>query len=298
MATPSRRLVIGAAAGAFLTTACGSTTPPSGPGPTSPPDPGTTLDRLRLTVAGGFTTAAAAFRTVPELTVTDAGTVITPRPVPAVYPGPMLLPLGERTLDDAGREALAEVVRASGLATSPPPDLGTPAVADAPTTTLDVTLDGMTTTITAAALGEASRDDPVLTAAQQERREDLRALVARLRDLPATVGAEHLGPEREYRPDAVWLRALPAPTERPPQQPGPTVLDWPVRSVVLADLGEPRRVGGEDGAEVLDLLAGASELTWYRDPPATGEVYQLLARPALPGGAAAGSAGTSTSSGS
>jgi hypothetical protein len=283
MATSPRRLVLGAAAGALLTSGCGSTRRPAAPGPTASPGPGPTLDSLRLTVDGGFTTPATAFRTVPQLTVTDAGTVITPRPVPEVYPGPILLPLGERTLDDAGRLALADVVRASGLVTSPPPDLGTPGVADAPTTTLEVTLGGVTTTITAPALAEASSDDPSLTAEQRALRADLRELLERLRALSTTVGADHLGPEREFRPDGVWLRTLPATPGGLPEQPAPSVVDWPVRSVVLADLDEPRLVTGEPGAQVLDLLAGASELTWFRDPARTGETFQVLARPALPG---------------
>ncbi len=282
MATATRRLVLGAAAGALLTAGCGSSTAPGDPD-RSPPPAG--LEWLRLTVDGGFTTAEVAFRTLPQLTVTPDSRAITPAPVAEIHPGPMLLPLSERPLDDTGRLTLAEVVRSSGLATSPAPDLGVPAVADAPTTTLVVSLDGTVTILAAPALDEARPDDPSLTTEQQGLRADLRALLARLRDLPATVGGEHLGPETAFRPTGVWLWARPAPSERIPEQPEPVVLDWPVAGLPLAGLDPARLVEGDPAPPVLEALAGVTELTWFRDPPGSGPAYRLLARPALPGDA-------------
>src|SRR5690606_8121565 len=105
---------------------------------------------------------------------------------------------------------LARLVVDSGLVTSPAPDFGTPAVVDAPTTTLTVVLDGTATTLSAPALHEARPDDPMLTPRQQQLRVDLRDLVARLGDLEGVVGADHLGPEEPYRPAAVWVQARPA----------------------------------------------------------------------------------------
>ena len=286
MADLTRRSLLTGCAGtaALALAACGTATT-AGDGA---PD----LETLRLTVDGGFTTAAIAFRTLPVLTLTADGQVLTPDPVAEIYPGPLLPHLSSRDLDPAGRAALADAVLASGLITTPPPDFGTPGVADAPTTTLRVTLDGTETMLAANALAEAGAA-PELTAEQQEARDAFRALVDRLRDLEGAVGAEHLGDPSPYAPDSVWLRALPAPTEGVPEDPAPTVLPWPVPEVVLADLDTPTLVGGEAAQSVLSALEGATELTWFRDPgadagadagadPGAG-VYLVLARPALPG---------------
>ncbi len=276
-----RSLLTGCAGGAALALAACGTATTDGDGI---PD----LQTLRLTVDGGFTTAAIAFRTLPELTLTADGQVLTPDPVPEIYPGPLLPHLSTRDLDPAGRAALAEVVLAGGLITTPPPDFGTPGVADAPTTTLRVTLDGAETTLAANALAEAGAA-PELTGEQQSARDAFRALVDRLRDLEGAVGTEHLGEPSPYAPEGVWLRAVPAPTEGVPEDPAPTVLPWPVPDVALADLDSPTLVDGEAAQSVLSALEGATELTWFRDPgadPGTdpgAEVYLVLARPALPG---------------
>ena len=263
------------------TTACGSGTadrPADPPPPTAVPR----LDALRLVVAGGFTTAAIAFRTVPELTITDDGRVLTPAPVTALYPGPILTQLTERSIDAEGRAAVADVVVRSGLVTSPPPDLGSPNVADAPTTTLTLTVGGAETTVVAPALAEALDDDPALTPGQREARARLREVVDRLRDLTGTVGSEHLGRPGVYVPRAVWLRALPAPTDRPPEDPGPTLLPWPVPEVDLATLDSATLVEGPEAEAVLEVVEGADELTWFR-PPGSDTTYELFARPAVPG---------------
>lgn len=246
----------------------------------APADRVARLDALSLEVSAGFTSAARAFRIVPQLVLTTDGQVVTPAPVAEVYPGPLLAPLTTRTLDAAGREALADAVRRSGLATAPAPDLGSPRVADAPTTTLTLTVDGTTSRLVAPALDEAPAHDSALTAEQQARRAALRDLVARLRDLAATVGAEHLGPQAPYVPEGVWLRALPAPPGNPADPVQPTVREWRVPGVDLGTLTRATLVDGAAGAAVLDALADATELTWFRDDAG---IHQVLARPALPG---------------
>ncbi len=260
----------------------GSTSSTSGSTGSSPDATGS-LESLRLFVDGGFTTAAYAFRTVPELTLTPDGRVLTPLAVPEIYPGPLILHLEERSLDADGRAALADVVRTSGLVDGPPPDFGTPPVADAPTTTLRVTLGGTTTTLAANALEESGGAG--LTPAQRDARSALTALVDSLRDLEGTVGAEHLGTARPYAPTGVWLRAFPFPQERIPEDPQPVVLPWPVAEVDLTRLDTPTLVEGDAADAVLGTLEGAGELTRYRVPGnrPRDAVYEVTARPAIPG---------------
>ncbi len=290
----TRRSLVTCCIGGFAAVVggCGSRTPgtpstagtASTSGAASPSGgPAAPLESLRLFVDGGFTTAALAFRIVPELTLTPDGRVLTSAPVPAIYPGPLILPLDERSIDEAGRDALADAVRASGLIDGRPPDFGTPGVADAPTTTLRVTLGGTTTTLAVNALQEAG--DTGLTEEQRAARAALQYLVERLRDLESTVGGDHLGPSRPYTPDGVWLRTVPFPQERIPEDPEPVVLPWTVAEVDLAGLDRPTLVEGDAADAVLATLEGAGELTRFRVPGnrPRDPVYEVLARPALPG---------------
>lgn len=285
MAAPTRRSLVAGCAGAAVLALCGCGVATDGDAAGGGDGDGPAdLTDLRLATTAGFTSAAIAFRTLPELVLTPDGRILTPDAVPEIYPGPLLLPLSTRDVDAAGRAALAEAVLDSGLLTDPPPDFGVPGIADAPTTVLRLTLDGSRTTLTADALFE-SGDDAGLGGDQQRARAAFRDLVGRLRDLEATVGAEHLGEPSPYRPDGVWLRTFPAPTDRTAGTPAPEVLPWPVDAVDLSALETPTVVTGEAGQEVLAVLEDATELTWYRAPGATadGAVYEVLARPALPG---------------
>jgi len=281
--------VVAAAAALVLLAACGdddaggpggsapSTTVPS----TEPPTAAQAV--LRLEVSGGFTTVERAFSTLPWLTVLDDGTAITPAPVAAIYPGPLLLPVTARTLDPDGLAALFERVRASGLVDGAV-DFGQPGIVDAPTTTLTVDGDGITTTLAAAALGEAV-DDPLLTPEQRDARARFAALVEALGDLEALAGPGHLGPEEPYVPDALWLRTLPAhdvpegPTP-PGGEPEPTVVVWPVPTIDLAAFEQATRLEGAEAEAVRAVLVEADELTRFEQD---GAVFQVLARVALPG---------------
>ncbi len=279
-----RSLVAGCAAAATLAlTGCGSTTAGDDPGGGDADGPAD-LTALRLFTTGGFTTALVAFRTVPELTLTADGRLLTPDPVPEIYPGPLLLHLTARDVDAAGRAALAETVLTSGLVTTPPPDFGTPGIADAGATTLRVSLDGRETELTADALTEVVGGTG-LTDEQRRDRETFRALVDRLRDVEGTIGAEHLGAPVPYAPEGVWLRAIRAPDVRVAEGPAPVVVPWPVPGVDLAALTAPTLVEGATAEAVLDALEDRTELTRFRAPAdAPGApAYEVLVRPALPG---------------
>ena len=47
---------------------------------------------LRLGYEGGFMTADAVFAQNPSLVITGDGLVLVPGAVPAIYPGPMVMP--------------------------------------------------------------------------------------------------------------------------------------------------------------------------------------------------------------
>jgi hypothetical protein len=91
---------------------------------------------------------------------------------------PALPNLQVERIDPARVTDLAEQAVQAGVRTGA--DLGTPGVADAPTTRIDVVTAGGRQTVSAAALGEAMPDDPNLTAAQRAARAKLSGFVRSL----------------------------------------------------------------------------------------------------------------------
>ena len=62
---------------------------------------------LRIGYEGGFVPAGTSFLNLPTVLVTGDGRVFTPGAVPAVYPGPLLQPMFERSITEQG---IAEAV--------------------------------------------------------------------------------------------------------------------------------------------------------------------------------------------
>ena len=217
------------------TSAPGTTT---GPGSTTGPGPTTTLASsstttpgadhggvvVRLGASGGFVPPDFIFRTMPYLVVYADGLVITQGPQIAIYPGPALPNLIARQLDAAGLAAVKEAITSAGLVTATPPDYDQEPmqIADAPTTTLTVTFDGITARHSAYALSMGQTPE---TGA----RKTLADVVERLDDLAVLVGAEHIGPEKAFAPTRFAIRA--SASEADPSSP---VVDWPFASVLLS----------------------------------------------------------------
>jgi hypothetical protein len=74
-------------------------------------------DRLVLQIndEGGFAPIELIVNRLPRFSVYANGTLLAPAPVPAIYPGPMLLPLQSVPLSDADLRALMEAIEAVGL---------------------------------------------------------------------------------------------------------------------------------------------------------------------------------------
>ncbi len=296
-------LFVTPAVAAFLAS-CGDDS--SGPGATTPgtgaTNPGTTTPMsivhptgsgeaiLRLGYEGGFMTADAVFTQSPSLVITGDGLVVTPGAVPAIYPGPMVMPYFQRTIDEVGIQAVLAQAKAAGLLASPP-DYTLPdgiGIADAPDTVLIVQANGAGYEHRAYALDITAGQ----TAASTPARDALSGFVAALSDLPKMVGAEHLGADEPLVPTTYRLRATP--TEPPatpntgagdtgagstaPLEPQPTVQSWPEGTgVVLADAGACVIA---DAAKVGDVLSAANQLSLFSEG---GVTYALAVAIALPG---------------
>ena len=291
-------IIVTPAVAAFLA-ACGDDS--AGPAGTSPDTsgPGTTVGGgsgiahptgasdavLRLGYEGGFMTADAVFSQSPTLVISGDGLVLTPGAVPAIYPGPMVMPYFQRTIDEAGIQSVLAAAKDAGLLASAP-DYSLPngiGIADAPDTVLVVHANGTAFEHRAYALDITAGDASASTPA----RDALAAFVTKVNDLAAlTGGGQHLGAEQPYQPAAYRLRATPVDAPVPaattdstaPMEPQPTVTPWPADTGVV--LAQASNCVVADAAKVGAVLQAANQLSWFSEG---GVTYQLAVAMALPG---------------
>jgi hypothetical protein len=241
---------------------------------------------FRVSWDGGFVTPEMLLGRMPIVTVYADGRVITNGPVIAIYPGPLMPNLQERTLSKAGLERLVELAREKDLLKTVHYEF--PGIADAADTVLEIRLDGNTYRVSAYALGDAAVDlgAPNLDQATIDGRADLRAFVDALTGIPAD---EFIDEEHPFVIEGLQIyagKAVVVPnSELPGEQPA---IDWPLAD--LATAGEKvdngvldvrcQVVTGEDLAQVLPLLQGANSLSTFRSE---GELYSFIVVPVFPG---------------
>lgn len=267
------------AAGAGTTVPPGDTLPPVSPtteGPaTSRYEVPTGADEVVISVGyeGGLMIQGAAFAQLPTLLVTGDGRAITPGMVTMQYPGPLKMPLMERTITpEAVQRLLARADELGLLADVEYSDEMT--IADAPDTVVRITVEGVTYEHRAYALDmEAPR------AEADEARANLSAFVAAATDLATTVGADELGTEEPYVAEQVLVQSYPvAGGELADSDTPPTVVDWPAdSSIALTEASECAAIPAEE-AEA--LFADATQATVFRDD---GVIYRLGVVDQLPG---------------
>lgn len=239
---------------------------------------------LRLGYEGGFMTADAVFAQSPSLVISGDGFVLTPGAVPAIYPGPMVMPYFQRTIDETGIQAVLAAANDAGLLASPP-DYSLPngiGIADAPDTVLVVQANGSTFEHRAYALDITAGDGTASTPA----RDALATFITKVGDLPALAGAQHLGAEQPYEPAAYRLRATPVEPPAPvdttgasvPTEPQPTVTPWPAGTGVV--LAQASNCVVADSAKVGAVLSAANQLSWFSEG---GVTYQLAVATVFPG---------------
>jgi hypothetical protein len=223
---------------------------------------------------------------LPIVVVYADGRVITQRPVPAIYPGPLMPNLQERAISGAALERLMQLAREKNLLRTVHYDF--PGIADAPDTVLEIELDGTSYRVSAYALAEAAIDlpDGGLDQASFDGRAALREFIDALTGIPAS---DFVDEEHPYAIDGLRIyagKAVIVPnSELPGEQPA---VDWPL--VDLATAGATVDSGpldvrclvvdGEDLEEVLPLLQAANSLQTFRSGD---ELHGLIIVPLYPG---------------
>jgi hypothetical protein len=229
---------------------------------------------VRLGDEGGFVPVGVAFINQPSVLITGDLRVIEPGAMAAIFPGPMIRPLFERTITEDGLQTLLALADENALLQDPPEYETNSMIADAPTTVVTLVAAGGTFSHRAYALGFDDEDDA--------DRQTLNTFSQALRDLPGTVGEAELGEQQPYVGAQYRFMTMPVNIDDyASSEPSPEVRDWPADAPVrLADAAECALL---DASDVETLLADTTEWTFFTDSDIT---YQLFVAHVLPGDAA------------
>jgi hypothetical protein len=265
-------------------------------GPPDAADPGLpgAPDELVLQVAhtGGFVTPEMLAGRLPLVSVHADGRVITEGPVVAIYPGPAWPNVQVQEIGRAAVHTLVDLALAAGVTETG--DLGTPPVADVPSTRFTLATAAGTTVREVYALSEVPGPDPGdsrLTEEQVAARAELRGLLDALTDLPGTLGTDAVSDVAPYEPTAVAALVRPWPAtdgdgdagvepdlvQPEAHWPGPALPGEPVGP--LPDLGCVTATGDQARAVAAAARVATGLTPWVTDD---GARWSVTFRPLLP----------------
>ena len=231
-----------------------------------------------MTNEGGFVPAGFAFVNPPTALVSGDGRALSTGPVAAIFPGPLLPNILQRSISpEAVQQLLAEADELGLLADIVYEDPTN--IADAGTTIVAITVGGTTYRHAAYALGLEPDGEATPTSGAGA------AFVDAVSDLPATVGDDELGPEEPFTSEQFMSQATPVDRDAiGGDDVEPTFVPWPAdASVRLLDAFECVTV---PTAEFGPLFADATTLTFFTEPdPTDGSevVYSVTPVQQLPG---------------
>jgi hypothetical protein len=231
---------------------------------------------VSITNEGGFVPTGFAFANTPIVMVTGDGRVLSAGPMIAIFPGPLLPNVQQRSISPAGVQQLLARADELGLLADVSYERND-MIADAGTTIVTLTVDGTTYRHEAYALGLDTEGDP--------DRKALADFVAAATDLPATVGEAELGPEEPFASEQFLIQALPV--DRAAiggDGVEPTFVPWPVDAPVR--LADAEACATVPAAAFGPLFAEADSMTFFTetDPVDGTEVtYSVTPVQQLPG---------------
>lgn len=288
-----------ALAATVLLAACSAAAPAPSASPSPSPSPSSSTP-VSVVLEGTVTQALAPVETfgwLPAILISSDGRMITQGPVDAIYPGPLLPNLLERSIDQAGWSQIVDLVRAAGLLTGEDQDPGPGVAIDltggaslpgGQTTHLRIVVDGVQYDIAGDPTRLIKCGATFCPAADPGTPEAFAQVWARLQDPAAWLGAS-VGPEQPYVPETDGILTGPPAVDRS----GITspVATWPL-TTPLTSIGRPlagdptRRcalVSGADAVLLAPSLQQANQLTVWTDPAVEGSRVGLAVRPLLPG---------------
>ena len=273
---------------ALSTTGCaigGSAASPGTPTPSPQPSPDPGTYWLRATYRQALP-PLDVFGQLPMVVITGNGTVVAPAPVPAIYPGPAVVPLSGRTISEAGRLAIVNAARTLGLLGGSGDFTGGRIAPGGVTGRLELTVDGRRLTIAGnpqAPTGCTSSpcNPPAGSPAA------FAELWRRLGDLQSWIGPE-LGNQGTYDPPTYAVLVGPAPNGDPALPQAPAI--WPLPQPIALFGGPVANgqarcglVSGTDAATFRVALQNANGLTPWHQDVSTNATFGLTVRPMVPG---------------
>jgi hypothetical protein len=228
---------------------------------------------LRIEQTGGFVAPSTIAGRLPLVSVYADGRMITEGPVIAIYPGPALPNLQVAELDPGAVQDLVDRALAAGVAETA--DLGSPPVADAPSTRFTLVTTEATYVREVSALQE-SPEGSGLTAEQREARSRLSDLLSSVSD-PAGAGTT------PYEAESV--AAVVSPWVDPQDGLVQPELPWPGPALPGESTGGPTDVtcvtaiGAEAAAMTEAARAGNAATPWVTGD---GQRWSVTFRPLLP----------------
>ena len=270
----TRLLASAVAAAATALVACGSTPieGPTGGGA----DPDTVV--LRVTRAGGYTSRSYAVRILPALTIYADGRLVALTVVDQIDDRRAIDAVVVRQIDDEGMRRVNGEIERSGFLERPGRDFGSPGVTDIPTTTVELSVAGVGATQSAYALDPTFSRGGQLTSAQIKDRAALRGLIARLTDIEAVAGPEHVGRALPLVAESFTMESVVAPG-RDGESPVKAVA-WPLPNVDLSPTERCAEIRGDDATTLRLALSDERDQTEYTQ---RGVRYVVAIRPVLPG---------------
>jgi hypothetical protein len=265
----------------LLLAACSGATPSPSPEPTPPAD---AAFLLRVTTVQALP-PRETFGRLPSIVIALDGRVLTGGAVPAIFPGPLVMPIIEQRLSPAGWAKIVEAARAAGLLSGATDFTGGQMPPGSAAARLQIVAGGHLYEVT----GDPSRimvciKAPCVPPAGTP--EAFAGFLGNLGNLEAWLAAD-LGQQGMYQPAAFVIIAGPPPDQQDLEQP---ILPWPLADGFAA-FGKPLAdgsgsrcgaVSGDTAAALQPALAAANQLTRWREP-VDGSLHGLTVRPLLPG---------------
>ncbi len=219
------------------------------------------------------------FALTPSVVIDGSGQLIVPGAVPAIFPGPLVMPLFARQVSEAGRETILGWAKELGLLSGKTDFIGDGGLPGGVTGRIELTVDGRLVTLSG--LPDRAGASPIPGSP-----EAFGELWRRISSLSETLPGE-LGAEAPYTPTAYALLVGPAPD---PQGMPVTIADWPL-DVAIGDFGGPvasgtYRCGLAEGGDAITLgaaFAKANQLTQWTQDPETSASFGLTVRPIVAG---------------
>jgi hypothetical protein len=272
-----------------LVAACGGGEASPSPAPASPVNPTPVIPAPSPAEGGMYWLRMTTFQAIPPVnlfavpptaTITGDGQYLVQGVVPAIYPGPLVMPLFGRQVSEAGRAQILAWADELGLLSGKTDFTGDGGLAGGITGKIELTVDGRPVALTG--LPDASALDP-----RPGSPEAFGTLWQRVANLPQTLPGE-LGAEVPYTPTAYAILVGPPPA--PQDGLSSPVADWPLETP-LATFGDPVQdgtyrcglVADEAAATLTPAFAQANQLTQWVQDPEMSATYGLTVRPIVAG---------------